>query len=262
VRQSLAILTAALVAAGTLACSREPSPEERLARGRELVQRMSDQLARTTAFRVVSRETRERVKRDGNKKPLSIERTTIVRRPDRLHSRASGDVNTELVYDGVGITFISHKDKVFGQSRMPETLDRMLDALADRYGVSMPLADLAYSSAADALLTDATKGGWVGVGDVDGRRAHHLAFTDHGVAWDLWLPVEGDPLPLRMRVVKTGRKGQPATDVRFLEWDLVAKPEAVVFEPAVPGDYEGIALIQHVRVLQNRPAPAPASAVR
>lgn len=260
IRRNLTAIGLAVVAVAGMACNREPSAEQRLARGRELVEKMSAQLASAAAMRVVSRETRERVKADGSKVTTTVTRTTTMRRPDRMHSKTSGDLDTEVTYDGVGLTYVNHKDKVFGQARMPETLDRALDALADRFGVHLPMADLAYSKPSDALLTASTKGGWVGEVDLDGVRAHHLSFTDDSVAWELWLPVAGDPLPLRMRVVRTSKKGQPVSDVRFSEWDLATKPEAVVFEPSVPGDYEGIAIIQHVRVLKNLPAPTPASA--
>jgi hypothetical protein len=253
-------MSVAAVTLSAVACTREPSVEERLARGREMVERMSSQLAAAGAIRVVSRETRERVKGDGSKVTTTVTRTAVIRRPDRFYTKTSGDLDTEVTYDGVGLTYVNHKDKVFAQSRMPETLDRALDALTDRFGVHMPLADLAYSRPSGALLTANTKGGWVGEVDLDGARVHHLSFIDDGVAWEMWLPVAGDPLPLRARVVRTSKKGQPVTDVRFSEWDLAAKPEVAVFEPTVPGDYEGIAIIQHVRVLRNLPAPTPASA--
>ena len=74
----------------------------------------------------------------------------------------TGDRQNETWYDGVGLTLVLHKDKVFGQARMPETLDKTLDAMHERYGVSTPLSDFIYSSPAKALITDTTTGGWVG----------------------------------------------------------------------------------------------------
>jgi hypothetical protein len=96
-------------------------------------------------------------------------RETTVRRPDRLHSRVSGDRQNELWYDGRRFTLALHDQKVFGQARAPETLDRALDAIEERYGVSAPFADYAYSAPAKALLTSTTTGGWVGREAVDGQ---------------------------------------------------------------------------------------------
>ena len=33
-----------------------------------------------------------------------------------------------------------------------------------------------------------------------------LAFRDVGVDWELWLPVQGEPLPKRFKMVKKQRK--------------------------------------------------------
>jgi len=236
--------------------------EEKLARGREMVQQMSQRFAQAQAFTTQSRETRERVKADGTKVAQTFTRTATVKRPNRLYSKTSGDVDNEVFYDGVGLTFVGHKDKIFAQALMPETLDATLDALAARYGVVMSVADLAYADPSKALLTPTTTGGWVEREDVDGKRCHHLAFVDEGVNWDLWLPVEGEPLPVRMRVVRTGRKGQPATDTHFTAWNLQPTVDAAAFDPKVPADYEGIALIQRASSIVPRPdqpAAAPAA---
>lgn len=255
----------AISALGVTACGpREPRTDaEKLARGRELVQQMSSRLAAAPTLRIVSRETREQVKADGTKAVVSLGRDTRVRRPDRLYSKTSGDVENEFFYDGVGATLVIHKDKVFGQSRMPETLDGTLDAISERYGVSMPLADLVYSDPARALFSDTTKGGYTGRENLEGKPSYHLAFNDEGVQWELWLPVDGEPLPRKMRVVQTKRRGQPASDVTFVEWDLLSPVEVAVFDPKVPGDYEGVALIQRASILKNLPpdeagTPAPA----
>jgi len=253
---------AVIAIAGLAACGpREPkTAEEKLARGRELVQQMSQRLAQAQAFTTESRETRERVKADGTKVAQTFTRRATVKRPNRLYSKTSGDVDNEVFYDGVGLTFVSHKDKIFAQSLMPETLDATLDALAARYGVVMSVADLAYADPSKALLTQTTTGGWVGREDVDGRPCHHLSFADEGVSWELWLPVEGDPLPVRLRVVRTGKKGQPVTDTHFTGWNLQPAVDAAAFDPKVPADYEGIAIIQRASAVITKPEQAPAAA--
>jgi hypothetical protein len=119
-----------------------------------------------------------------------------------------------------------HADKVFAQAPMPDTIDRTLDALAERYDVPLPMGDLFHSSPAKALLSDTTTGGYVGTDNVGGTPAVHLAFKDIGVDWDLWLPVEGDPLPLRLKVVQKSRTGQPTADLTFTAWDFGPQTDA------------------------------------
>ena len=49
---------------------------------------------------------------------------------------------------------------------MPETIDRTLDALAERYDMALPMGDLFYGSAEKALLSDTTTGGYAGTENV------------------------------------------------------------------------------------------------
>ena len=53
---------------------------------------------------------------------------------------------------------------------MPDTIDRTLDALAERYDMALPMGDLFYGSAEKALLSDTTTGGYVGT-ETCGRHA-------------------------------------------------------------------------------------------
>ena len=139
---------------------------------------------------------------------------------------------------------------------MPETIDRTLDALAERYDMPLPMGDLFYSSAEKALLSDTTTGGYVGTENVGDTPCYHLAFQDVGVDWELWLPVQGEPLPKRLKVVQKRRKGQPVVDVTFTAWNLAPQVTDATFVPNVPADYEGIAILQRAAAVKNTAAAA------
>jgi len=158
---ALVLAIASVAGAGAACGSREPRTDaERLARGREIVERMSEKLGSAKSFSVTVTESREEAKRDGTPQHATLTRETIVRRPDRFYTTVTGDRHNEVWYDGIGITVVLHNEKIFGQARAPETLDKTLDALYERFGVSVPLADYVYSSPAKALLTDTITGGW------------------------------------------------------------------------------------------------------
>jgi hypothetical protein len=234
---------------------REPTTDaERLARGRELVEQMSTRLAAETGVRVTTTEVRDVVHASGRKETVSQTGVYTMRRPDRFHSKVTGGRGLETWYNGKTLTVAIHADKVFAQAPMPDTIDRTLDALAERYDVPLPMADLFVSSAAKALLSDTTTGGYVGTDNVGGTPAVHLAFTDVGVDWDLWLPVEGDPLPLRLKVVQKSRTGQPTADLTFTAWDFAPQTADATFVPKVPAEYEGIAIVQRAAAVKNTPS--------
>jgi hypothetical protein len=261
----LRLAFAAGLSAGLVsACGeREPSTEAgRLARGKEIVDKMSARLGSAQAFSVDTREVRDQVKASGEVQRVNLTRETIVRRqPDRLYSKTAGDIQNEAWYDGVGLTLVMHKDKVFGQARMPETLDKTLDAMHERYGAAIPLADLVYTSPAKALITDTTTGGWVARENVDGKPADHLAFKDTGVNWELWVAASGDPLPVKAIAEFTDNKRLKRVELTFTSWNLSPQIASDTFTPTVPKDYEGIAMLQRARVLRNIPEgegePAP-----
>jgi len=249
------LVLAATICVVTTGCgsNRPRTDAERLARGREIVERMSTKLAGAPTLSVTTEERREQVKPNGATQRIAVVRQTVMRRPDRLHFKTTGDVALEGWYDGIGMTLALHDQKVFAQARLPETLDRALDAIHERYDVHMPLADFLYSSPARALLSDTTTGGWIGRETLDGHPVDHLAFKDKGVEWELWIPAEGDPLPVKGAGRFPGGKRLRAIEVAFRDWNFAPAIAADRFTPKVGPDYEGIALIQRAAILRNIP---------
>ena len=253
-----------LVIVGLTACgSGEPrTDEEKLARGRELVQQMSARLAGAKSVTATTTEKRDAVRASGKKEQLSISGTYTMQRPNRFYVKMDGDRNLEAWYNGKVLTIAAHKEKVFAQAPMPDTIDSTLDALAERYDLPLPMGDLLYSSAERALLSPTTKGGYAGTETVAGTPCTHLAFQDTGVEWELWIPEQGEPLPKRFKVVRTKRTGQPAIDLTFGSWEVAPQVTDATFTPKLPADYEGIAMLQKaaaVKKTQAEPAAPPAA---
>jgi len=248
-------MTLGLLCVGCTRESAPATPEARLQQGKDVIQRMSDTLEKAQAFSVTTHETREQAKAAGGQPvPVALTRLTIVRRPDRLYFKTTGDNDNEAWYDGIGLTYVAHKDKVFAQARMPETLDRTLDAMSERYNIQVPLADILYSKPAHALISDTTTGGWTGKEAVDGQDCDHVAFEDRGIKWEMWVAPDG--LPRRAKAEFPATRRLRRADVTFSDWNLSPTIDAKRFEPAVPADYEGIAMIQRAAILRNNPDEA------
>ena len=251
---------AALAAVSFVSCGqKEPTTEaEQLARGRELVQQMSKRLATATELTVTTTEQRDVVRRSGTKDRVSLTGVYTLRRPDRFHTTLTGGKGLESWYDGKKLTVAVQEEKVFSQAPMPETIDRTLDALAERYDMALPLADLFYSNPAKALLSDTTTGGYAGTEKVGETPCHHLAFRDVGVEWEVWLPLQGEPLPTRFKTVGKHRTGQPVTEVTFKNWNLAPQTSDATFTPSVPAEYEGIAILQRAAAVKTASASTTA----
>jgi hypothetical protein len=82
------LVSLALLLAGAACGTREPATEaERLAYGRAIIARMSEQLGAAKAFSVTTEETRVENDAKGQPQTVRLSRETVVRRPDRLYSR-------------------------------------------------------------------------------------------------------------------------------------------------------------------------------
>jgi hypothetical protein len=260
-RSALARLATISVVACAACGPREPTTDaERLARGRELVHQMSERLAAAAVVSVTTTEMRDLVRVSGGKEPTPLTGVYTVRRPDRFYAKMTGGRSLETWYNGKTLTIASHPDKVFAQAPMPETIDRSLDVLAERYDIPLPIGDLFYSSAEKALLSDTTTGGYAGTENVGETPCVHLAFQDVGVDWELWLPVQGDPLPKRLKVVQKRRTGKPVVDVTFTAWNLTPQVTDATFVPKVPAEYEGIAMLQRAAAVKHAAVPAEPAA--
>src|SRR5262245_51548190 len=66
-----------------------------LARGKQVVQRMSDALSPAQALSVTTHEVRDAVQDGGKVARLTLDHKVIVRRPDRLYMETSGDRRNE-----------------------------------------------------------------------------------------------------------------------------------------------------------------------
>jgi hypothetical protein len=249
---------AGLAAISLAACgSREPTTDaERLVRGRELVQQMSARLASATTVSVTTTEVREVVRVSGKKEAVPLTGLYTVRRPNRFYTKMTGSRGLETWYNGKTLTIAVHQEKVFAQAPMPDTIDRTLDVLAERYDMALPMGDLFYGSAEKALLSEKTTGGYVGTENVGSTPCVHLAFKDVGVDWELWLPTQGDPLPKRLKILQKARKGQPMVDLTFTGWDFAPQVTDATFVPKVPADYEGIAVVQRAAAVKKAAPPA------
>ena len=160
---------------------------------------MSTRLASAKIVRVTTTETRDIVSVGGRKATVAQTGEYVVERPNHFYAKMTGGRNLESWYNGKTLTIASHNEKVFAQAPMPDTIDRTLDALAERYDMPLPMGDLFYGSPEKALISATTTLGYAGTEDVGGTPCVHLAFHDVGVDWELRLPTQGDPLPKRFK---------------------------------------------------------------
>jgi hypothetical protein len=220
------LLVWAVLTLAVPACSRDPQPgtPAAAAEGERLMRQMSDTLARVPAFRFSTSESLDTVGPPAERRVLRFTRTVTVRRPDAIYFELHGAAGTALevtaYYDGRTVSLRNGVDRVWAQTTVPGTLDEMLDDVARRFSLPVPIADVVYSVPYEAFIGRNTTGGFAGRETIDGTACARLAYTDEFVDVGIWIPSSGQPLPRRVELVYKRAPGAPKARIDFTSWDL------------------------------------------
>lgn len=251
--------TAFLFAAGATllwpGCS-PPTPRS----AEEIVKRASDRLAAAQSFSFTISEKHQR-RRGGKVVEVAGSRTFLVKRPAAItFTTVGGEMGGgAAAYDGKELTLVWPEHQAYARVKMPDTIDASLDRLAERFNTHLPVGDLLYSSAYDALVSQDSTGRYVGRETVGDAQCDHVAFTHPNVDWELWVAVRGEPTPCRIVITSKGRSGPLTSDVTFSGWNLAAVPAADAFALKVPAGYERIPVAAYDAAEEPAASAAPAA---
>jgi len=188
-----------------------------------LLQRMSDCLAKARQFSVEVTDATEQGLESGSKASPSPQRVVHVSRPDKMHVDVKGDdVNRGIWYDGKTVTVFDRKRNTYAVADVPSTIDAMLDDIAKRYAVTVPLSNLVRSSAYRALMADtkAKAAQYVGKAKAGGADCHRLAFQGGHIDWQIWIDAGDNPLPRRLVFRYKRQAGDPVYVATLRKWNL------------------------------------------
>jgi hypothetical protein len=220
---------------------------------------MSDTLAGASAFRFTTVESLEPVADTGGR-ILRFSRQVTVRRPDAMKFElvGSGDTPAQVSasYDGATVSLRDNRNGVWAQTEAPGSLDEMLDDVARRYSLPVPIGDVVYSKPYEAFIGEATKGGFVGRETIDGLECAQLKYSDDFVDVGIWIALEGQPLPLRLELGYKQVAGAPKARIEFKSWDLAPQIADGAFTFQAGEASRQIAFEQFVAGLLSRGDPA------
>lgn len=242
-RSVLAILCGVAIAhlAGCQSAPRhtaEPTKEVAIdARADDALRSMSALLTQQHAFTLHTESVVEQVGADGQKLQFSRQSVIRVRRPDRIHAVSSGDAwNKEYAYDGRNVTLLDRSANLYSTTEIPDTIDRMFDILAERYGLSFPTCDLLYSDPFTLLRADVRIGRYVGLHAVQNIPCHHLAFSQEAVDWQIWIEASDTPWPRKLVVTYKSEPVQPQDIILFRDWQPESTMDETLFTVDIPAD--------------------------
>jgi len=218
--RSLALLTA-LAAAGCGGGS--PDMDGLEPKAAEILREACDRLASAKTLTLTSTEALERVLPSGEKKLVELTREMVIRRPNGFWiALETAERKASVWYDGSQLTVYQPKTKFYAQAAVPPSLDEVVDFLADRVPLNLPIADLFFSDPYAAYIGSETTGRWVGLEDVDGTQTNHLAFSDPALDFEIWIEAGGQGLPKKLVLSYTGDEAVPTSTIVFDSWKLDA----------------------------------------
>ncbi len=144
-----------------------------------------------------------------------------IHRPNRLRVKYRGDQRqSNIIYNGRTLTLHKPDVNLYAQTKMTVDLDGALDRMFEKFGFSVPVADLFYADPYTTLTGSVETGDRVGLRDVDGVLCHHLAFTQETIDWQIWIEDGPRPLPRKLLINYKSEPGSPRYAAWLSAWDL------------------------------------------
>lgn len=140
-----------------------------------------------------------------------------VRRPDQLRVdiKSAEKDRTNYLKDGV-FTMVDHRFGYYGQIKTPKEIDKALDFIFKKYGISAPLAGLIYTNMGKRIHFSKRK--YFGVREVGGVPCDYVAFSNRKKELHIWITQGKEPLVKSFVLIDKTLKKRPRTEA-YIVWD-------------------------------------------
>ncbi len=203
----------------------------------KILQRTMDYLSTLQQFSVDTHNTVEEVLDSGQKVLFDFQVAVTVQRPNKLRAERHGDIiDQSWYYDGKTLTLYNASHQFYASAAAPGTIEEMLDFARESLGLVAPASDLLYRNAFPLLMQHVYSAIVVGKAVIGGVKCDHLAFSRPDVAFQIWVPDAGQPLPQKYVVTATQSFGQPNTIAVMSNWNLAPKLTDATFTFVAPKD--------------------------
>lgn len=220
-----------------------------------VLKKMSELLARTPRFALEAEEVFDEVYEEAPRVQLTNLRRIAVERPGRFAADATGDtLNRAAWYDGRTLSVLNKEQNLYLSVEMPDTIDAVLDKIAEDYGIVVPLSDLLYSDPYGTLMEGVLYGDYLGLHQAAGVLCHHLAFSQAEIDWQIWIEAGDKPLPRKLVITYLSEPGAPQYEATIKRLTLDPKFPEGLFRFEAP---EGAKRIEPAEVLAPGTPKAP-----
>ncbi len=161
----------------------------------------------------------------------------FVRRPDNVFAEFNGDErHTKTFLSNGSLKIFDVRKRLYVKTPISSHIDEAMDEVFEKYGISVPISDFVYSNPYKVLVENALSGVFVGTHIADRIKAHHLAFTQEEIDWQIWINDGPMPVPLKLVIDYKLEPGSPRYTVRFTEWNFTPHISKQFFDFHPPND--------------------------
>jgi len=189
----------------------------------EVLENVSDHLARAKAFSMKAKTLYDHVLESGVIVTFAKDVALYVQRPDKFLAIISGDNLSQrrVFFDGKSLVRFDVNKNTYQKLSYEGDIDQLLDYIIDNYDLQLPLADFIYNDIANAMKESIISSEYLGERIVGGAPCHHLSFESTGADWQLWVQKWDKPIPRRFTINYVNIDGNPQYLGMFEEWRLV-----------------------------------------
>ena len=216
-----------------------------------ILKKATDYVTGLEQFCLKGYKTKDVIQESGQMLQFSSSFEACVLRPNRMFASRTDDdgITRRFWYDGKIATIYDEGGKVYGQIRVPETIDEMLDYLETVMDDPYPLADLLYNDL--SYLSDMPLSiKYAGVAFLAGIACDHLAFRSESLDWQLWIDRGEEPLFRKIVITYKEVPLAPQLSARMTAWDIQPSLSDTLFQFSIP---EGARRIQVVGSKRTNP---------
>src|SRR5688572_2393656 len=140
--------------------------------------------------------------------------TAYVRPPTGLRIDAvSAERERQFYYDGKTLTVFGPRTMYYASIDTPPTIREMINAIAEKYELEMPLSDLFFWGTEDDDITAVESAFRVGVDRLGNRLCDSYAFRQEDVDWQVWIERGTEPLPCKLVVTDLSDEARPQAGI-------------------------------------------------
>ncbi|MBY8974574.1 DUF2092 domain-containing protein [Rhodobacteraceae bacterium NNCM2] len=141
----------------------------------------------------------------------------------------------EYIYDGETFTVSAPLDGFYAQAEVTGSFDELVDGLSEKYDLVLPIWQLLSAESGELFFEEVERATYMGTTLINGRAAHHLAFSEYDEDFQLWIAADEErPLPLMIVGTNPYTQGWPQYHAYMYDWNLEPEiaDDTFAFTPA------------------------------